>query len=42
MSYYNLRLNSWSEIETEPIELKVSGEQPNLLADQGSLKKRLN
>ena len=38
MSYYNLRLNSWSEIKTETMELKVSGEQPNLQPDQDSLK----
>ena len=41
MSYYNLRLNSWSEIKTETMELKVSGEQPKFTTRSGLTKKEI-
>ena len=40
MSFYNLRLNAWSEIDTEPMELVVVGEEPQFTSRSGLTKKR--
>ena len=42
MSYYNLSLNSWSEIKTKSIDLKVTGEESQFISRSGLTKKRLN
>ena len=41
MSYYNLSLNSWSEIETKPIGLKVTGEESQFITRSGLTKKEI-
>ena len=41
MSYYNLRLNSWSEIKTKSIDLKVTGEQSQFISRSGLTKKEI-
>ena len=41
MSFYNLRLNAWSEIDTEPMELVVIGEEPQFTSRSGLTKKEI-
>ena len=41
MSYYNLALNSWSEIKTKSINLKVTGEESQFISRSGLTKKEI-
>ena len=41
MSYYNLSLNSWSEIKTKSINVTVNGEESQFTSRSGSTKKEI-
>ena len=41
MSFYNLKANKWSRIETKPIELKVIGEESQSTSRSGLTKKEI-
>ena len=41
MSYYNIKANNWSRIETKPIELKVIGEESQPITGSGLTKKEI-
>ena len=41
MSYYNLSLDSWSEIKTKSIEINVTGEESQFISRSGLTKKEI-